>query len=599
MRKSNDNTGSASGGAVAFWLTYFITIVLVIFRGMTDVGPFWLMANDDMMRLVEVRDLLNGQGWFDLMQYRLGEGGTLMHWSRLVDVPIAGLIAVLSLITSNANAELVTIILWPILLIGPTLWFVRLAVVRFGGKDSGVFGLIFGAIAIVVSEKFNPGSLDHHNIQMLLVVMSLSALMQFDDHLSGGIIAGVGLALSLTIGLETMPIVAAMSLAIGIIWAWKGLATRFQTVGYAAAFVVTLVAVYLGTSPDFTQTNFRCDTFGFDLMSIGVFGASGLLVLSLISRDLSLITRVGAVIGLGVAVIAFAKLTSPACLQNPLNQLYPAVATEWLGRITEAKSLMASVKSDGAGNFGLLFVPVIASLYAIILGRNPVKRTQSLILICAIMATYALTFYQLRGLFFMLILSAIPISAMIGRLYVRYKTTGSSLAGVLVIGAMLVSVPDLWSLAYINWPTETATSNNTTTVANVGAYDHCILPETLSPLAQIPTGLIASSTDMGAALLLHTPHGVLSSNFHRNQDGIQAGIDLAKADMTQAVEILRNAGVDYVVLCKNDLLPLDLSGDNPNGLWPMLYTGKVPSFLAAIDLGGQGDPLILAYEVLK
>src|SRR5690606_33419820 len=42
--------------------------------------------NDSVMRLVQVRDLIAGQGWLDLHQYRMGlEGGFLMHWSRLVD----------------------------------------------------------------------------------------------------------------------------------------------------------------------------------------------------------------------------------------------------------------------------------------------------------------------------------------------------------------------------------------------------------------------------------------------------------------------------------------------------------------------------------
>ena len=69
-----------------------LAAVLLVMKlpGATDyVGP----DNDDGMRLVEVRDFLAGQGWFDLMQYRLGlDGGTLMHWSRLIDLPIASLI---------------------------------------------------------------------------------------------------------------------------------------------------------------------------------------------------------------------------------------------------------------------------------------------------------------------------------------------------------------------------------------------------------------------------------------------------------------------------------------------------------------------------
>ena len=60
-----------------------------------DTSPL-LGDTDDAMRLVIVRDFLGGQGWFDHAQYRLNVPfGAEMTWSRLVDVPIAGLILLL------------------------------------------------------------------------------------------------------------------------------------------------------------------------------------------------------------------------------------------------------------------------------------------------------------------------------------------------------------------------------------------------------------------------------------------------------------------------------------------------------------------------
>ena len=55
----------------------------------------WLSLGDtdDNMRLMQVRAWLAGQGWFDLRNYRLNPpGGFDIHWSRLVDLPIAALI---------------------------------------------------------------------------------------------------------------------------------------------------------------------------------------------------------------------------------------------------------------------------------------------------------------------------------------------------------------------------------------------------------------------------------------------------------------------------------------------------------------------------
>src|SRR6185312_14768517 len=47
---------------------------------------------DDAMRLVMVRDLLAGRGWYDQVIWRLQPPhGVLLHWSRLVDGGIAAL----------------------------------------------------------------------------------------------------------------------------------------------------------------------------------------------------------------------------------------------------------------------------------------------------------------------------------------------------------------------------------------------------------------------------------------------------------------------------------------------------------------------------
>ncbi len=73
-------------------------IATLVFVAIDAYGGFSQLANaggdnDNLMRLAEVRDLLSGQGWFDLHQYRMGvEGGTVMHWSRLVDAPLAAII---------------------------------------------------------------------------------------------------------------------------------------------------------------------------------------------------------------------------------------------------------------------------------------------------------------------------------------------------------------------------------------------------------------------------------------------------------------------------------------------------------------------------
>ena len=109
------------------WLlagSIFLSVVAVsLLKGrLGHPGP----DGDDVMRLVQIRDLLAGQGWFDLHQYRLGpDGGTLMHWSRIPDLPIVVLTGLFDLFLPHDTALAWAISVWPplsMLLVLGGLW---------------------------------------------------------------------------------------------------------------------------------------------------------------------------------------------------------------------------------------------------------------------------------------------------------------------------------------------------------------------------------------------------------------------------------------------------------------------------------------------
>src|SRR3546814_15625540 len=73
-----------------FWLAAAIWLVSQKWAAIKGLA---LPDTDDNLRLQQVRDWLGGQGWFDLRQHRmLPPEGADIHWSRLVDLPLAGLI---------------------------------------------------------------------------------------------------------------------------------------------------------------------------------------------------------------------------------------------------------------------------------------------------------------------------------------------------------------------------------------------------------------------------------------------------------------------------------------------------------------------------
>src|SRR5690349_3091496 len=100
------------------------TLLLVIWSAtvlsylLAGLGGAESLSTDDAMRLVEVRDFLAGQSWFDLTQHRLDPpGGVAMHWSRLIDVPLAVLIWVGETMLSPALTERIATTVWPVVLL--------------------------------------------------------------------------------------------------------------------------------------------------------------------------------------------------------------------------------------------------------------------------------------------------------------------------------------------------------------------------------------------------------------------------------------------------------------------------------------------------
>ena len=90
--------------------------VLVILTNLVTLLDWKFPDPDDELRLVQVRDLLSGQGWFDLHQYRINPANSpVMHWSRIVDLPIAIAIILLTPLVGPGAAENGAVFIIPII----------------------------------------------------------------------------------------------------------------------------------------------------------------------------------------------------------------------------------------------------------------------------------------------------------------------------------------------------------------------------------------------------------------------------------------------------------------------------------------------------
>ena len=92
---------------------------------------------DDFMRLDQVRDWLAGQSWWDVRQYRMDPpAGADMHWSRLVDLPIAACLLLARLVLPEPAASIAAMTAVPLLQLLLAMALLR-ALMRTLGASAG------------------------------------------------------------------------------------------------------------------------------------------------------------------------------------------------------------------------------------------------------------------------------------------------------------------------------------------------------------------------------------------------------------------------------------------------------------------------------
>jgi len=135
--------------------------------------------SDDAVRLVLVRELASGRGWYDQKVLRIQPpDGVWLHWSRLLDAALAAPLWSLEHLIGPARAEVGLRLFWPLILILPMLFAARALVRRFNPEPSerAAAEIAAGTIALVclpLYAQFHPGRIDHHNVQILLWLIAV------------------------------------------------------------------------------------------------------------------------------------------------------------------------------------------------------------------------------------------------------------------------------------------------------------------------------------------------------------------------------------------------------------------------------------------
>jgi hypothetical protein len=566
-----------------FWCALATVLLLVL---IPESGPTalsnWLGDTDDAVRLVTVRELLDGAPWFDTTLPRIGAPEPLVsHWSRLVDAPLALLMLLLRPLLGVQGAEIATRMLWPALLFFILQLMISREALRRAGPWACAFAIALPLLSLMPLVQFRPGRIDHHNVQILCAVAGLMYLVRSLEEERIGWFAGALIGLGLAVGYEAIGLVVpALGLA-AIVALWEGRGVG-GVARCATAAAGVLLAALVATVPPSRWLVIHCDALAFNLPLLAGCCAAGLWA------ALRMPDRLGAAGRLGVAGLCAAcgavlyGWIEPACLLGPFGQVNPALKPIWLDRVMESKSILSFGDNRYAPMlaFVAFVVAGIVAQFAIWRGRTT---TSNALATAMIVLAAMLGCWQIKLMLYASWLAVLPLAVFAARL----ERVGSLTAPAAGICAILLlnqsTLGGVFEAGEVVVRTVVGTPMAQADEPEVGK--ECARTSNIARLADLPPGLVAANIDLGPHIVAMTPHRVVTAPYHRLDKGILAGHAILHGTPEEAERVVRSVGVSYLVLCG----ATTAAGTKPAS------GGKYPDSLRARLM--RGEPIGFLHEI--
>lgn len=558
----------------------FLTASVILALPAINGGVFDALSMDDAMRLVEVRDLIGGQGWFDVFQYRMDPpGGTSMHWSRLIDAPLAGLILLLKPLLGIHEAEALTLYLWPALLFAVALALIAAMARQMSNSTTPVIAaVVLAVLSLPALVHFRAGAIDHHNVQIALLLALVLMTAQIEQSAVKAALGGLMASLSLAIGIEMLPAIAAVGVAVFGLFVWRGAPVARQVDAFGAGLAASSLLLAPALLRVSSLTAPVCDAFGGPVLLLTVGGGISLMLMVRIDRYQSTL-RMHALSGatLAVALVGSFLALFSGCIASPFGHLDPIVISLWVNNIAEAISFARMLQlfpEKVAAYYAFPIMAMILAAMALIRSR-PAERFRWIVATGTLAALIGFGFWQMRGLAAASIVAA-PVFA--ASLTVLWPRLGS---GPTLLLVSVVASP--FSLAVAGLSAKPMMDAIVGPKA-VAGLSPCRTLSDVASLKRLPKGRVMAPFDLGPAILAETSHDVFAGPYHRNNDGNTAFLRLMLAPLPTAQQMISDRRVDYVVTCSAapDANIIKLA---PEGLEARLSRGQTPEFLEPIDLG--------------
>ncbi|MCA1969043.1 MAG: hypothetical protein LDL42_07915, partial [Rhizobium sp.] len=471
---------------------------------------------------------------------------------------------------------------WPLFLILPLFVAVAVGARRIGGLPAMPIALGLAALLALTSNRFLPGAIDHHNVQLVLVAVIAAMLVDPRHKPASFALAGLAAAVAIAIGAETSPFVATACLVVAVLWAWHGSGFAPAARAFALTVTIAISALFFATVPPRLYTMAACDSLSISYYGITAVGGLLLLVTVQLASHASRRTRFAVLMADGAAVLAAALILAPQCLQNPLNDLDPLLVTLWLDFVIEAQSILQQLRVEPASLGGFYAVGFFAIVVCLLRIVRDDRREIHAILLALILVSWLIALIQLRGAVFANLLSILPLSLLIAELRRNARDDPENMgAGFAFAVTTLLAVPSVWLLVGVFATEGTAgvTQRMKGSVGPATSSQDCEAATALRQLWALPPTTVVAPSNTGSKILRFTAHRVLSAPYHRNQGGMLTELHIGLATPAEAAAFLRGAGATIIAYCGTDPQTETIRELKPDGFYAALERGEVPTYL--------------------
>lgn len=593
------------------------------------------------MRMLQVLAWWDGGDWYDLTQHRLNPpAGVAMHWSRLPDLPLLGLLGVAEPALGREGAILLTVSLIPVLLgLAYLAAFIR-AAQPIIGPDGRIYAAIIGVASSIPLFPFAAGRVDHHGWQLLLAMLMAGAVLRVaagEPARHHAVLSGVAGGLALWVGAEGLPAVALASGVLILVWMRHGAwgARRLALHGLSLATTIAFI-LPLGLAPGQRLVP-HCDALSLVSLALGLglagFGLATLLTerylawsgaispespdsrpptgagsaatagsrpltgvmmaafppqcaLTTAASGVSIGKRLLIALLLGGLFLVLLQAIFPHCRGGPYAGVAPEVAT-MLALVEEAQPLWRALGTQPGLALQFSLLPLTAVLLVgFHLGRaRGQERTLWLGLAVLVAGGLAVTLWQLRGGFLANAYAGLALAWLMTHLGARATRSPRLLSRLglrLAPVALVALAPGLAG--------KLVDSLSGLPVQYSVPEIPCDLGPALARLNQSPWVdqaplLIAAPVNDGARILWQTPHAVLAAPYHRNPAGIRDNELIMNGDEKRAQTIAADRGVDFILLCPAEGAAYSTGAGA--GLAARLASGEVPDWLEPLPDTGK------------